>query len=193
MRGAWIGWLASVVFLARLVPQPVRLWRTGVCDGVSPLASLNATASAVAWAVYGFTVDLVVVWAVSLLALVPSVMQVILLRERATRRDVVGGGLWIAVIVAAWSTGLLAGILAVTVVVNQGPQVWAAVRGADLDGIAPATWWIAVSDAVLWGSYGVAVGDAALMGYGTVLLAAATTILTRLAVTAPARRYAVTS
>lgn len=44
---------------------------------------------------------------------------------------------------------------------------------------------IAVIDALAWGSYGLVVGDAALQGYGVVLLACATAILAKLAVVQP--------
>jgi hypothetical protein len=105
-----------------------------------------------------------------------------------SRRDVVTAGLWLAVIVIAATTGSLAVVLAFSVLVNQGPQVWEAVRSDDLRGIAPLTWFIACVDAALWGAYGVARGDVALMGYGVVLLTFSLTILGRIAYT---RRAAV--
>ena len=51
-----LGLLASGVFLVRLLPQPVRLARTGVASGVSPLAALNSMLTMVAWVAYGLIV-----------------------------------------------------------------------------------------------------------------------------------------
>lgn len=174
-----IGWIASVVFLARLLPQPMRLARTGVPDGVSPMSAMNATISDLGWILYGVGVASVPVWLVAAVALVPSVWQSLLLRRQATRRDALGSGLWLAAIVLTWVTGSLGVVLATTVLVCQGPQVWTALRSDDLDGIATATWWIAIADATLWGAYGIARGDVALIGYGIVLLTSALIILGR--------------
>jgi hypothetical protein len=71
-------------------------------------------------------------------------------------------------------------VLGASVVVNHVPAVWAALRGDRLDGIAPATWLIALADAGLWGGYGVLVRDPALIAYGTILVVASVVILFRL-------------
>ena len=78
--------VASVVFLVRLLPQPLRLARHGVAEGVSALAALNAVISALAWVAYGLQAQLPVVWGVSVLALVPGVWQAMLLRRALGRR-----------------------------------------------------------------------------------------------------------
>ena len=87
-----LGIVASAVFLVRLLPQPIRLARTGVAEGVSALAALNATISAAVWIAYGLVAHLPVVWGVSVLALIPGVWQVTLLRREVTRRDLLAGG-----------------------------------------------------------------------------------------------------
>ncbi len=174
-----IGWVASVVFLCRLLPQPIRLARTGVPDGVSPLATMNAALSDIGWLLYGLSAGLAPVWVVALLALPPGIWTIVLLRQRITRRDVVGASVWLAIILLAWLSGGLVALLGMSVLVNQGPQVWAALRSNDLDGIATTTWYIALVDASLWGGYGVVSGDVALMSYGVVLFASASVILGR--------------
>lgn len=174
-----LGWIASIAFFARLFPQPIRLARTGVPDGVSPLGALNAAVSDIGWILYGIGAGLVPVWGTAAVALVPGVWTVALLRRSTGRRDVVGGLVWLAVILLAWRTGAMVTILGLSVLVNQGPMVWTALREDRLDGIAPMTWLLALADASLWGLYGVAVGDAALMGYGAVLFTSAVVILGR--------------
>jgi hypothetical protein len=100
------------------------------------------------------------------------------------RRQVALGLAWATVGAAAWVNGgteLLGLVLAAAVLVNQVPQVWAALREDDLSGLAPATWLFALADGALWGGYGLAAGDRAVVLYGVILISAACVILTRLA------------
>jgi uncharacterized protein with PQ loop repeat len=180
MSAEVIGLVASVVFLARLMPQPIRLARTGVPDGVSPLAMMNGVSSDIGWILYGLSVALLPVWGVAVVALVPGIWTVALLRSRVTRRDLIGAAVWLTTIGIAWQVGRLAFILGLSVIVNHGPSVWVALRSRRLEGISRTTWLIAIADASLWGGYGIATGDPALMGYGSVLLSAAATILGRI-------------
>lgn len=174
---------ASAVFLIRLLPQPIRLARSGVAAGVSSAAALNAVVSATAWIAYGLVQGLPVVWGVSVLALIPCTWQAVLLRRQITRRDLAAVGGFVAALLAAAAMGVLGVALAGTVLVTTGPQIRRVLREHDLSGIAPATWWVAIVDAVSWGAYGWAVSDAALIGYFIALLAAAVIVLTRLALT----------
>ena len=156
-----LGLLASGVFLVRLLPQPIRLARTGVAAGVSPLSALNSLLTMIAWVSYGLIVGLPLLWVVSAIALVPAVWTVLLLRRDVSRRDLTWAGVWLALQVVAAAVGLLVVVLAAGVLVTQGPQVVRAVRESDLTGLAAATWWLSLLDASTWGAYGVAVGDAA--------------------------------
>jgi uncharacterized protein with PQ loop repeat len=175
-----LGWLATIAFLVRLLPQPIRLVRTGIPNGVSAVAIMNIALTELAWLLYGLIEGLVPVWAVSLPALPLGLWTVVLLRHQITRRDLAVSGVWLAAIAIGFLTGTLAVILAASVVVNYGPQVLTAVRGRDLDGLAPATWMLALADAGLWGAYGVAVGDPALVGYCVVLTLFSLVILWRI-------------
>src|SRR5690349_2612620 len=122
MSPALLGWLASILFISRLLPQPVRLVRTGLPEGVSPLAAINAVVSEAAWLLYGWEAGLVPVWAVSLAALVPGIWTVALLRRQVSAGDLARAGLWLAVIVVAATTGRLGVVLGVSVLVSVGPQ-----------------------------------------------------------------------
>lgn len=177
--------VASGVFLVRLLPQPFRLARQGVAAGVSALASLNAVVSAVGWIAYGVHVGLPVVWAVSIAALIPCTWQLVLLRREVTRRDLASAALLVGGLVAAGLLGVLAVALGGMVVVTAGPQVRRVFVDHDLSGVAAATWRVAIVDATTWGLYGLAVRDAALIGYFVVLLAASVAVLARLSRTRP--------
>lgn len=171
--------LAPLVYLVRLLPQPVRLWRTGVAAGVSPLAAMNGVIGDVAWVAYGLSAGLPAVWGVCALALVPATWTVALLARRITRNDLLGAAAWALALVASAGVGHVGVMLALGVLVTQGPQVWVALRDRDLRGIAPGTWWLSVLDATTWGLYGLGIGDGALMGYGVVLNLAAAIVLGR--------------
>lgn len=181
---------APGVFLLRLLPQPLRLARTGVDDGVSPMAAFNQLLSEGAWLTYGLVQSRPAIWIVSAFALLPSGWQSLLLLPRARRVDLLGAAGFGVAIVVAWSTGLLGAALGASVLVTTGPQVIEAVRSDDLSGIAPATWWIALADAALWGAYGWAIGDLALVGYWAVLTSCAVVVLARVRWTRRSRRTA---
>lgn len=171
---------ASAVFLARLVPQPVRLARTGVPDGVSALSALNGVTACAAWVAYGLMIGVVPVWLVSVLALVPSVWTAWLLRREMTAGVVGLAAAWVLTLVLAAVMGVFGAALGVCVIVTQGPQVLQAVREHDLSGISATTWRIAVLDGLAYGIYGLALGDPALVGYCVVLCTCAAIVLFRL-------------
>jgi uncharacterized protein with PQ loop repeat len=175
-----LGWLATVAFLVRLLPQPLRLIRTGVPNGVSPIAVMNIALTELAWLLYGVVEGLVPVWVVSLPAFPLAAWTAVLMRDRITRRDLTISGLWLAAIAVGFVTGTLAVVLTASVFVNYWPQVYTALRGRHLEGLAPATWYLAILDATLWGAYAIAVGDPALIGYCIILNVFSLTILWRI-------------
>jgi len=178
-----LGWLASVVYLSRLLPQPIRLARTGLPEGISTVAAMNAVISDAAWIAYGLQAGLLPVWLVALVGVVPGVWTVVLLRREVDRGDLVRSGAWLAVIVVAALVGGLGVILAASVLVNVGPQVWTALRSNDLRGLSAFTWVLAIGDGLLWGAYGWVVADVALLAYAGVLVTGALIVLLRMAMT----------
>lgn len=174
-----LGLLASGFFLLRLLPQPLRLARGGGSAGVSASSALNALVADVAWIAYGLWAGLPTVWVVSVAAGILSVWAAVLLRRDVRPGDVAFAALWIVALVLAARADLVDAALAAGVLVTQGPAVVKALREDDLRGIAPATWWISILDALTWGAYGVAVGSVALMGYAVVLLASSGIVLSR--------------
>lgn len=178
-----LGWLASVVYLSRLLPQPIRLTRTGLPEGISTVAAMNAVISDAAWIAYGLQAGLLPVWLVALVGVVPGVWTVVLLRREVDRGDLVRSGAWLAVVVVAALVGGLGVILAASVLVNVGPQVWTALRSNDLRGLSAFTWVLAIGDGLLWGAYGWVVADVALLAYAGVLVTGALIVLLRMAMT----------
>jgi uncharacterized protein with PQ loop repeat len=178
-----IGLAGAILFLLRLLPQPVRLWRRGVPDGVSPQSALNMLVSDLGWMVYGLAVGLVPIWVVTLCALPIDVFLLVLLRRQVTARQLLLATAWAGVCAGAWAIGGITGLglaLAAAVCVNHLPQVRAALASDELAGIAPTTWLLALADGLLWGTYGLAVGDLPVVLYGVVIISSALVILTRL-------------
>jgi uncharacterized protein with PQ loop repeat len=139
--------------------------------------------SDVGWLFYGVAVGLVPIWFVSVCALPINVFLVVMLRRQVGIRQLALSAAWALACTATWLASGPIGLglaLAFAVFVNQVPQVRAALRSDDLAGIAPATWLFALADGLLWGTYGLAVGDRPVVLYGIVLVSSAATILIRL-------------
>jgi uncharacterized protein with PQ loop repeat len=156
-----------------------------VPDGVSALSAINGVTACCAWIAYGLMIGVVPVWFVSVLALIPSVWTAWLLRREMTWSVLGLAGAWVATLFLAAALGVFGAILGVCVVVTQGPQVVRALREHDLSGISSTTWRIAIFDGLAYGLYGIALGDAALLGYCVVLVTCAGIVLFRLWQTSP--------
>ena len=175
--------LASVAFLARLLPQPLRTLRTGHVAGVSAVAAMNALVADGAWLLYGVTGRVLAVTIVSVPALLASGWTCFLLRRSIRRTDALLSFFWlVAVAICAWA-GVMTVALSLTVVVCCGPAVWSAFRSRHPEGLSRWTWWLAVADAASWGSYGLLIGDRPLEMYGIVMSLTAVTMLLRLRTT----------
>lgn len=188
---ALLATVASLVFLARLLPQPLRTLRTGEVAGVSCLAAMNALVADGAWLLYGATAGVLAVWLVSVPAVILSGWTLLLLLRRGIGwRDVAAASGWLAAVVVCALAGALPVALSLTVVVCCGPSVWSAFSTRRPIGLSRWTWWLALADATTWGCYGLAIGDRALQMYGVVLLVTAGAVLLRMRV-AGARQPAV--
>lgn len=177
---ALLATVASLVFLARLLPQPLRTFRTGEVAGVSRLAAMNALVADGAWLLYGATAGVLAVWLVSMPAVLLSGWTLLLLRRGIGWRDVAVASGWLAAVVVCALAGALPAALSLTVVVCCGPSVWSAFSTRRPIGLSRWTWWLALADATTWGAYGLAIGDRALQMYGVVLLATASAVLLRM-------------
>lgn len=181
---------ASVLGSGMAFPQARRLVRTRRTDGVSPVWVGVSVALNGWWLAYGALADVWVLVPVSLVSVVLYGTIAVTLVATAGPRTLPGlvagllglGSVPMPFLVAGgWSTaGLAVGL-------GYGMQLLPAVVGAlrtrQLAGIAPGTWLIAWTEALLWLVYGAAVGDAALLAGGTSGVAMASVILGRLAVT----------
>jgi uncharacterized protein with PQ loop repeat len=162
----------SAIFLAAifLIPQIVRLVRTGDTSGVS-----------LTWAVFGVVTNLSWVWYLAseqlwTAALAPAlavgtyaILVLSLVSRGATLRWV-----WcltystFLLTAALVGNAVLGSLLVLTPAVQLIPELTAVYRHWRPRGVAEATWWLCSAEAVCWGAYGQLVGDGALVGYGIV-------------------------
>ena len=178
--------VAVVLALTQPVPQVVRVLRSRSIAGVSGPTTWMGFVINVGWLAYGAAEELPAVLVLSAAYVAGyGVVGLLLVRHgnrsglaAATTVTCAGAAL---VAVAGWTA--LGVVLALAVGVQFLPQVVAAWRSDDLSGLAPGTYVVAAIDGLVWGSYGLVVGDVPLVLYGVVMMAVAVMVLV------PCRRW----
>ena len=181
----WVALVANGVTFVQIMPQIVRLLRTGRTEGVSP-----------AWAAVGMTINLG--WLTYVVenefwVTIPSIIAAIvsfglalylLYRNGADVRL----GLLMTVPIALASVGIqmaagwtvLGTVLGLSNALYLGPSVVAAWRAHVPVGVSPVTWWLTVLEGLKWGFYGVLVAAVPIMVYGSTAVLLAALVLLRL-------------
>ena len=184
----WVGIVATAVTFVQIMPQIVRLLRTGHTEGVSP-----------AWAAVGMTINLgwlTYVVEQQFWVTIPSIFAAVisfavalylLNRNGADLR----AGLLMSAAVAVASVGIQMGagwtvlgtVLGLSNGLYLGPSVIAAWRSHVPVGVSPATWWLTVLEGLKWGFYGVLVFSGPIVVYGSTAVLLAALVLLRLWIT----------
>ncbi|MFN3215651.1 MAG: PQ-loop repeat-containing protein [Acidimicrobiales bacterium] len=181
--------IANIMGAGMIVPQVLRIRRRRSADGLSAAwvgvgIGLNA-----AWVVYGTAEQL---WGLLPVSLGAGALYVVMAGQLVglDGRQVLGGlGRGIAVATVIPAVALLAGgwtaaglTVGLAYAVQFAPATIAALRSTSIAGIAPLTWTMALVEALIWLTYGLATADVALQvgGSGGALMAAV--ILGRVAV-----------
>lgn len=175
-----IGIAAGVILLVEFVPQPFRILRTRSISGISTVGSGIAFGSEIGWLVFGIVEGITVVVVTAVVTAVLTLTQFVLVWPHRRPTDVWWVGLWASVLVVAVALGSLGSVLVISVVVSLGPQVWTAWLSPNVDGISPARWLLGGVSGLLWGTYGILIGQLTLVGSGGVALFCAAAVLARL-------------
>lgn len=182
--------VATVLGSWMAFPQARRIARTRRVDGVSSTWIGVSLAINAWWLTYGLIVG---VWALVPVSIVSLLLYGVMgwFFVRSVGRPALAGlalgvfGLGMVplpfLIVGGW--GLAGVAVGLSYGVQLLPAVVASLRTSVLSGVSSATWIIAFGEAALWLVYGLGVGDIALTLAGTVGMAFAAVILSRLAVT----------
>lgn len=180
-----VGVIATAVTFVQIVPQIVRLLRTGRTEGVSP-----------AWAAGGMTINLgwmTFVVAEEYWVTIPSIVAAIvsfgtalylLYRNGADVR----AGLAMSAAIALASVGIqmtagwtvLGTVLGLSNGLYLGPSVVAAWRSRVPVGVSPVSWVLTTVEGLKWGLYGALVASGPIMVYGSTAILLAALVLLRL-------------
>lgn len=175
---------ATISTVTFLVPQIVKLVRTGDSAGVSATWPALGFVTNVGWFTYVINQEL---WAATLAPFVTLVSYAVTLwalarTGRDLRASTIRGVAWTAVLVgsvvfAGWTA--LGVVLGLSYGVMLAPSIWTAYRTVDPSGISPGTWWIGVAEAFLWGYYGMFHADRGIVTFGIVGLIGCSLMLFR--------------
>ena len=180
-----VGIVATVVTFVQILPQIVRLIRTGQIEGVSPAWAAGGATINLGWLAYvvenGFWETIP-----SIIAAITSFGLALYLLYRNGADVRVGLAMSAAVAVASVAVQRYAGwtvlgtVLGLSNGLYLGPSVIAAWRSRAPIGIAPATWWLTVLEGFKWGLYGVLVLAVPIVVYGSTAILLALLVLLRL-------------
>lgn len=175
-----------------LVPQISKLLATRDADGVSSAWPAIGLVSNAGWTVYLAGEGL---WAAVPSAAVMTVFYSLVLwalgrTGRSHSRGLAAGAAWATTLALAHLLGgseWMGLFLGSSYVVQFTPPVVAAFRSARPTGIAPGTWALIMVESALWGAYGLANGDRAIVVFAIAGVLGPALILLRYSSTAFAR------
>jgi uncharacterized protein with PQ loop repeat len=185
MRPADLAVVAATVLAAIfLLPQIVKLARTGDATGVSSTWPALGVATNVGWFAYLSSQRL---WPSVPSTVLMMVFYSMVLRYLARtgvplQASVLRGVVWGVMLLTALGLGgwdALGLVLGLSYAVQLAPSVWTAYRTHAPSGISPGTWWLGGIEAVLWGFYGSAYGDVPLVVFAGFGVVAASLMLAR--------------
>lgn len=183
--------LATAATLAFLIPQIVKLVRTGDSSGVSTTWPAIGLTANVGWFVYFVHQRLWASLAAPFGAVVGYVVTLWALARtgRPLGLSAVRGAVFAITMVA---TALIGGWTALGILLGLSfglmmlPSLWVAYRTPDPSGISPGTWWLGVVEAFLWGFYGWHHADAGILTFAVTAVVGSGAMLVRYAATRPA-------
>ena len=175
---------ASILTVVFLVPQIVKLIRSGDSAGVSATWPAFGFVTNVGWLAYMISQGF---WAAVVAPFVTFISYGVILwalarNGRSLRVSYVWGVAWTGLLVAitmlaGWSAfGVFLGF---SYGVQLAPSIWSAYQTADPSGISPGTWWIGTAEALLWGYFGWFHADVGIVTFGIVGVVASSLLLIR--------------
>lgn len=183
---AFAAGMATVLSAFQLLPQLARSMRLSSTAGLSPIWASIGVVINVGWGAYRWSQEL---WLSLLSPIIAAGLYVALLwlvlhsipQRRGTYLAIAGASstIGIAGLLGGWQ--LVGTALGLWAGVQIAPAVWSAFRTKGQLAIAPGLWMVGLGQALLWGYYGHAVGDGALVIYGVAMGTGSAAILVRFA------------
>ena len=182
--------LATITTLGFLIPQIVKLVRTGDSTGVSTSWPALGFVVNSGWFTYMIAQSLW--WSVVAPFGTAVAYAVTLWALRRTGRHLlasyVRGAVWAIVLIAVTATlgwDALGVALALSYGVMVTPALWTAYRTPDPSGLSPGTWALGVTEGFLWGIYGWHHADSGIMTFASIAVLGSSLMLARYFVTRP--------
>ena len=173
--------IANVLGAVMILPQVLRIRRRRSADGLSATWVGIGVGLNTWWVLYGVAEQL---WGLLPVSTIAGGFYLVLVGQLAGlegRRAIWAAARgtaialtvpFVALLAGGWTaTGLTIGI---AYAVQFAPATIAALRSTTIDGVAPLTWTMALVEALIWLTYGLATADVALQvgGSGGALMAA---------------------
>ena len=174
--------IANVLGAGMILPQVLRIRRRRSADGLSATWVGIGVGLNIWWVLYGVAEQL---WGLLPVSTVAGGLYLVLVGQLA-RLDGTQA-IWaaargtaialtvpfVALLAGGWTATALT--IGLAYAVQFAPATIAALRSTTIDGIAPLTWTMALVEALIWLTYGLATADVALQvgGSGGALMAAA--------------------
>lgn len=180
-----VGIVATAVTFMQILPQIVRLIRTGHTEGVSPAWAAGGATINLGWLAYVIEGRFWVTIPSIIVAVVSFVLALYLLYRNGAGIGaglLMSGAIALACVmiqqVAGWT--VLGTVLGLSNGLYLGPSVVAAWRSHTPVGVSPWTWMLTVLEGLKWGFYGVLVEAVPIMVYGSTAILLALLVLLRL-------------
>ncbi len=193
-----VGIVATAVTFVQIVPQIVRLIRTGRTEGVSPAWAAGGATINLGWLAYVIEGRFWVTIPSIIVAVVSFLLALVLLHRNGARIRaglLMSGAIALASVVIQQAAGwtVLGTVLGLSNGLYLGPSVVAAWRSHTPVGVSPWTWLLTVLEGLKWGFYGVLVEAVPIMVYGSTAILLALLVLLRLWVARDRIRTALSS
>ena len=193
-----VGIVATAVTFVQILPQIVRLIRTGRTEGVSPAWAAGGATINLGWLAYVIEGRFWVTIPSIIVAIISFALALYLLyRNGASIRAglLMSGAIAVASVAIQQAAGwtALGTVLGLSNGLYLGPSVLAAWRSRAPVGVSPVTWMLTVLEGLKWGFYGVLVEAVPIMVYGSTAILLALLVLLRLWVARDRIRSALTS
>lgn len=182
-----VGIVATAVTFVQILPQIVRLMRTGHTEGVSPAWAAGGATINLGWLTYVIEGRFWVTIPSIIVAVISFVLALYLLyRSGANIRAglLMSGAIALACVAIQQAAGwtVLGTVLGLSNGLYLGPSVVAAWRSQTPVGVSPSTWMLTVLEGLKWGFYGVLVYSGPIVVYGSTAILLALMVLLRLRV-----------
>ena len=175
---------ATIGTVTFLLPQIIKLVRSGESVGVSPTWPALGFVTNVGWFAYMISQGH---WAAILAPIVTFLSYVVTLwalgrTGRDLRAGYFRGVAWAGFLAAIAALGgwvALGVLLGLSYGVMVTPSLWTAYRTPDPSGISPGTWWIGIIEGLLWGYFGWFHADVGIVTFSIVAVIGAVLMLAR--------------